>query len=790
MDKGGQEMGAFYNRSNDDHLRIRASRQGGDIVFHSRFDNVSTFPGTERIRIGHGLVNPGASSIQTRANGNEATRIMIHEDPTNRIRKGLSLLHLGFSAAGPTFAGGGYRAWMDVGTFTAVGSDNMYVGMKSESNLLQDWGNTQSAVISWGDDIGATNPSDRMRFIFTSGQNNNTIAGSVQGLEIARMVGTDNYGKMGIGDFFTSNADPINTLEVRSNIPNTTLNPLTSALPTRSGLRLTNLTAGSTIDAATNSSNTVLSVNNDGDVILVDGGGNGIGSCAAPTILAADGSIQLNGNSFYFEGQTQDDRVSIGVPCGTGLFSKFRVDNVITNTPNNLINTLYINSGSNTNTATFTYGLLSFANVSDGAHNVGGYFIASNPTNNSTSSIGINALAEGGIRNIGIAATAVPNPNITGGSINIAGSFNGDIQHTGVITQLSDVNIKEDIVGLENGLELLQQLEPTKFKYKTIPNLTLSGGDHFGFIAQELEAALPELVADATIPERLDEQGNVVAPSQTYKSVNYVELIPITVKAVKELDAIVSEATLSDAQLKQNVQPLQNSLDLVQQLNGVSFEWNQQVDTSLNLPSGTEIGFIAQDVAQVVPEVTYDDNKGYKHVEYQKVVPLLVEANKQLKDSLDQIKSDYQNLQQQLATLSQQVASIQTCMDNLPVGAGCGSNGTTQANSVMPTTNSTQAHELLSVTLTSDTENAVLYQNQPNPFANTTTIRYYLVEDASTAVMVFHDQYGREISSQVLTDTGYGQIEVNAENLASGIYTYSLMINGEVVATKKMIKAK
>jgi len=45
-----------------------------------------------------------------------------------------------------------------------------------------------------------------------------------------------------------------------------------------------------------------------------------------------------------------------------------------------------------------------------------------------------------------------------------------------------------------------------------------------------------------------------------------------------------------------------------------------------------------------------------------------------------------------------------------------------------------------------------------------------------------------EISYTFINETGAGKIDVNAQNVAAGIYTYSLMVNGKVMDTKKMIK--
>ncbi len=72
---------------------------------------------------------------------------------------------------------------------------------------------------------------------------------------------------------------------------------------------------------------------------------------------------------------------------------------------------------------------------------------------------------------------------------------------------------------------------------------------------------------------------------------------------------------------------------------------------------------------------------------------------------------------------------------------------------------------------------------------NQTIIRYYIPENMqSDAFMTFYDAYGKEIKNVKINESGTGRIEVNAQNVAAGIYSYSLIVNGKVVDTKKMMK--
>jgi hypothetical protein len=87
-------------------------------------------------------------------------------------------------------------------------------------------------------------------------------------------------------------------------------------------------------------------------------------------------------------------------------------------------------------------------------------------------------------------------------------------------------------------------------------------------------------------------------------------------------------------------------------------------------------------------------------------------------------------------------------------------------------------------------QTVVLNQNVPNPFAENTTISYFVPEDAGSAQMLFTDPNGKIIKTIELTSRGEGMIQIFANDLSSGVYTYSIIIDGALIETKKMIKKK
>lgn len=78
-----------------------------------------------------------------------------------------------------------------------------------------------------------------------------------------------------------------------------------------------------------------------------------------------------------------------------------------------------------------------------------------------------------------------------------------------------------------------------------------------------------------------------------------------------------------------------------------------------------------------------------------------------------------------------------------------------------------------------------LQQNQPNPFSTTTTIEYSIPETAKEGKIVITDLDGSVLKTVIVKDKG--QLEIAAHSLPAGTYTYSLVVDGKIVATNKMV---
>ena len=92
----------------------------------------------------------------------------------------------------------------------------------------------------------------------------------------------------------------------------------------------------------------------------------------------------------------------------------------------------------------------------------------------------------------------------------------------------------------------------------------------------------------------------------------------------------------SDIRLKDNIKSIDKALDKVNSIQGIEFDWIEKEEVHGN--SGHDVGVIAQEIEEILPDVVTTRDSGYKAVKYEKIVPLLIEAIKDLSKQVDGLK--------------------------------------------------------------------------------------------------------------------------------------------------------
>ena len=96
--------------------------------------------------------------------------------------------------------------------------------------------------------------------------------------------------------------------------------------------------------------------------------------------------------------------------------------------------------------------------------------------------------------------------------------------------------------------------------------------------------------------------------------------------------------TPSDKNWKDNITPINDPLAKVLSISGNTFDWNEKSNQG-----GKDIGVVAQEVLEVLPEAVVEREDGHLSVAYHKIIPLLVEAIKELSHKVEVLEQKLQD---------------------------------------------------------------------------------------------------------------------------------------------------
>jgi len=189
-------------------------------------------------------------------------------------------------------------------------------------------------------------------------------------------------------------------------------------------------------------------------------------------------------------------------------------------------------------------------------------------------------------------------------------------------------------------------------------------------------------------------------------------------------------------------------------------------------------GFVAQEVEATANKLNYDFSGVYKpqndkdlySLSYAEFVVPLVKAVQELSvknDAKDSVIASLQSQVSEMASLKNQISQLTQLVQDL----------VTKSAIALPSQN---------VTLSS----ASLEQNIPNPYNQSTAIHYNVPSTVTSAQIMVTDISGRLLKQIPVMSKGAGTVNINAGTLSAGTYNYSLIVDGSVVDTKKMVLIK
>jgi hypothetical protein len=264
-------------------------------------------------------------------------------------------------------------------------------------------------------------------------------------------------------------------------------------------------------------------------------------------------------------------------------------------------------------------------------------------------------------------------------------------------------------------------------------------------------------------------------------------------------DAIVTGTYVpSDVIFKQHIDTITNAMSIIEQLKPFQYFYDTTgYINKFNFSEKIQYGFIAQDVMNILPSLVQKaihpekiDSTGniispetsYLAMNYQGLIAILAKGIQEQDKAMTQMKQTVSNRDSIIETLEARISAIESCLTNTGI---CNTPNALSPNTHPNAIGSEVARQQIEL---KDMERVVLDQNVPNPFAEQTIINYYLPQNVQRAQMLFYDHNGRLINTVDLNGTGAGQLQVFANDLSNGVYQYVLVVDGEIMESKKMVK--
>jgi len=196
----------------------------------------------------------------------------------------------------------------------------------------------------------------------------------------------------------------------------------------------------------------------------------------------------------------------------------------------------------------------------------------------------------------------------------------------------------------------------------------------------------------------------------------------------------------SDSTLKENIVPIQNGLSTILSLK--TYSYNKKSDKGLEKK---QFGFLSQEIEKVLPEIT-NMSKDVLMLDYDQIIPFLVEAVKEQDSIINSQKLQIEELEKIVGQSSTQNNSNKT---------------KATLNQVFPTS----ANQLIS-------------------------IGYYLPASVSNASIALYNATGVQIKTMAIDTKEAGKLSIKASELIAGMYIYTLSVDGKEVDLKYMVLTK
>lgn len=239
----------------------------------------------------------------------------------------------------------------------------------------------------------------------------------------------------------------------------------------------------------------------------------------------------------------------------------------------------------------------------------------------------------------------------------------------------------------------------------------------------------------------------------------------------------------SDRRLKQNIRPYKEVLPLLKKLQVSTYRMKNS-----SKKNKTSLGLIAQDVAEVFPEiVSLDPNRNgelYYSMDYSKIGVIAVKAIQEIQKELEEKESVAEKLEAKVADLEAANERLYAENDELKERLAAVENLIAQLQDNCCTSSKKVPLHLPAAGIN---ERVRLDQNQPNPFSAGTLIRYFIPTEVRSAGLQVMTAEGKVIHQLTIEERGEGELVLETQSLPPGVYFYALLIDGKMFESKRMV---
>jgi len=215
--------------------------------------------------------------------------------------------------------------------------------------------------------------------------------------------------------------------------------------------------------------------------------------------------------------------------------------------------------------------------------------------------------------------------NLEGTDITI--TLTGDVTGTGTITNLGNVSFATTVAANQVALG------------------TDTTGDYVASLVQGTGVTITNNSGESATPTIAIGQAVATSSDVRFNSIGVGMAASATAGRIDASNDVVAFST-SDIRFKENITAIPNAIEKIRKISGNTYDWKADLK-DVHGYEGNDVGVIAQEIEEVLPQLVQNRDNGYKAVKYDKLVALLIEGIKEQQQHIDNLTIQVEELKKQ-----------------------------------------------------------------------------------------------------------------------------------------------